>query len=163
MDQRTRNAALIAEFRANGGTVAEDKFAGAPLLLLTTRGRKTGRPYTTPLMYLPDGGRFVVFASHGGAPEDPEWYRNLVSAGRAVVEVGGRAFAVTVVATHGAERDRLYATHASLYPRFGEYELKTTRRIPVVALVPDVSIPAGGQSPDGRSRSGERDAQPDHR
>ena len=81
------NTRIIEEFRANDGRVG-GQFAGAPVLLLTTTGAKTGRRYTNPVMYLPDGDRVVVFASKGGAPTNPDWYHNLVAHPRVTVELG---------------------------------------------------------------------------
>ena len=127
------NQRIIAEFRANGGKVG-GPFAGAPMLLLTTRGAKSGQRRTTPLVYLPDGDRFIIFASKGGAPTHPAWYHNLVTYPEATVEVGTETIPVTAAVVTGEERDRLYATQAGLRPAFAEYEAKTTRRIPVVAL-----------------------------
>ncbi|MBM2812269.1 MAG: nitroreductase family deazaflavin-dependent oxidoreductase [Chloroflexi bacterium] len=128
-----RNRAIIEEFRTNGGKVG-GRFAGAPLLLLTSIGAKSGRRHTTPMMYLMDGERLFVFASKGGAPTSPDWYHNLVAHPDATVEVGSESYAVRAVAVTGEERDRLYGRQAGLYPVFAEYEKKTTRRIPVVGL-----------------------------
>jgi deazaflavin-dependent oxidoreductase (nitroreductase family) len=127
------NKAGIEEFRANGGKVG-GQFDGSPLLLLTTAGAKTGRPYTTPVMYLPDGDRLVVFASKGGAPTNPDWYHNLVAHPTATVEVGTETYQVDAVVTTGEERDQLYARQAEQFPGFAEYEAKTTRTIPVIRL-----------------------------
>jgi deazaflavin-dependent oxidoreductase (nitroreductase family) len=127
------NKAVIEEFRANGGKVG-GQFDGSPLLLLTTAGAKTGRPYTTPVMYLPDGDRLVVFASKGGAPTNPDWYHNLVAHPTATVEVGTETYQVDAVVTTGEERDQLYARQAEQFPGFAEYEAKTTRTIPVIRL-----------------------------
>ncbi len=127
------NTKIIAEFRANRGKVG-GPFAGAPVLLLTTSGAKTGRRYTTPTMYLPDGERLVVFASKGGAPTNPDWYRNLVAHPRVTVEVGIETYDAEAVVLTGEERDRLYARQAQLYPGFGEYQANTSRTIPVIAL-----------------------------
>jgi deazaflavin-dependent oxidoreductase (nitroreductase family) len=127
------NRAITDEFRANGGKVG-GAFAGAPLLLLTTTGAKTGRQRTNPMMYLPDGDRLLVFASKGGAPTSPDWYHNLVANPTATVEVGTDRYEVKATVLTGEERDRLYAKQAELYPGFGEYQEKTTRTIPVVAL-----------------------------
>jgi deazaflavin-dependent oxidoreductase (nitroreductase family) len=127
------NRKVIEEFRANGGKVGGG-FQGAPLLLLTTTGAKTGRTYTTPVMYLPDGERVVVFASKGGAPTSPAWYHNLVANPAATVEIGDDSFAVRATVTSGEERDRLFSRQAEMYPQFAEYARKTTRQIPVVAL-----------------------------
>ncbi|MEZ0094251.1 nitroreductase family deazaflavin-dependent oxidoreductase [Streptacidiphilus sp. EB129] len=127
------NAAIIAEFRANEGRVGGN-FAGAPLLLLTSSGAKSGRPSTSPMMYLAEGDRWLVFASNAGAPTNPAWYHNLRANPDAVIEVGSETVEVTATVTEGAERDRIYAEQARLYPGFGEYQEKTTRVIPVVAL-----------------------------
>lgn len=131
--QHDVNQRIIAEFRANGGKVG-GRFAGAPMLLLTTTGRKSGERRTTPLVYLPDGDRYIIFASKGGAPTHPAWYHNLVAHPETTVEVGTETIPVTASVVTGEERDRLYATQAALRPAFAEYEAKTTRRIPVVAL-----------------------------
>ena len=127
------NSQLIKEFRANGGKVGGE-FEGAPLLLLTSIGARSGQRRTTPLMYLPDSNRLVVFASKAGAPTNPDWYHNLVAHPEATVEVGTETFDVMAVVTTGEERDQFYARHAKLYPGFAEYEKKTTRKIPVIAL-----------------------------
>ena len=127
------NRAIIDEFRANGGKVG-GQFAGAPLLLLTTTGAKSGKQRTHPLVYLADGDRLVVFASKGGAPTSPDWYHNLVANPKATVEVGSETFDVKATVLTGEERDRIYARQAELMPGFAEYQEKTTRTIPVVAL-----------------------------
>jgi deazaflavin-dependent oxidoreductase (nitroreductase family) len=127
------NSGVIEEFRASGGKVGGN-FEGAPLLLLTTTGAKTGATRVNPMMYLQDGGRLYVFASKGGAPANPDWYHNLVAHPRATVEVGEERFEVTATVLSGQERDEIYRRQASLYPGFAEYEAKTSRTIPVVAL-----------------------------
>jgi deazaflavin-dependent oxidoreductase (nitroreductase family) len=127
------NAKIIAEFRSNGGKVG-GQFEGAPLLLLTTTGAKSGLARTNPMMYLPDGDRLVVFATKAGAPTNPDWYHNLAANPSATVEVGPESFDVDAHVTTGAERDELYARQAELYPGFAEYETRTDRVIPVVAL-----------------------------
>jgi deazaflavin-dependent oxidoreductase (nitroreductase family) len=127
------NQRIIEEFRANGGKVG-GQFEGAPLLLLTTTGRKSGQSYTNPMMYLAEGDRLMVFASKAGAPTNPDWYYNLVAHPRATVEVGTETFDVNAEVLTGEERDRIYQRQAELYPGFGEYQRNTTRTIPVVAL-----------------------------
>jgi deazaflavin-dependent oxidoreductase (nitroreductase family) len=128
------NHGVIEEFRANAGQVG-GPFEGAPLLLLTSIGARSGNEHTTPVMYLPDGDRYVIFASKGGAPAHPDWFRNLSANPNATVEVGTERFPVTAIITEGAERDALYARQVERFPQFGEYEQKTDRVIPVVALV----------------------------
>jgi deazaflavin-dependent oxidoreductase (nitroreductase family) len=134
------NTQIIQEFRANDGRVGGN-FAGAPLILLHHRGRKSGREFVTPMMYLADSrpGTIYVFASKAGAPTDPDWYKNVVAAGRAEVEVGAETYPVTVRDLAGDERDRIYAEQAHRYPGFGDYEKKTAgiRTIPVLALTRD--------------------------
>src|SRR5579862_6885456 len=127
------NRGIIDEFRANGGKVG-GSFTGAPLLLLTTTGAKSGKLRTNPVMYLADGDRLLVFASKAGAPTNPDWYHNLVANRSATVEVGDERYDVNATVLTGEERDRWYARQAELYPGFAEYEAKTTRTIPVVAL-----------------------------
>ncbi|MPZ50852.1 MAG: nitroreductase family deazaflavin-dependent oxidoreductase [Dehalococcoidia bacterium] len=128
-----RNQALIDEFRANSGKVT-GRHERSTLLLLTTMGAKTGRSHTTPVGYMPDGSRFLIFASKGGGPTNPDWYHNLLANPIATVEVGEEAFMARAVVLNGEERDRLYARQVERSPAFDEYELKTKRKIPVVAL-----------------------------
>lgn len=132
-DQYERNRAVIEELRANAGR-AGGAWEGRPLLLLTTTGAKSGRRLTTPVMYLADGDRLLVFASRGGAPANPAWYHNLAANPDVTVEVGGETFEATAEVLQGEERDRLYQKQAELYPTFAEYQRRTSRRIPVVAL-----------------------------
>lgn len=127
------NQAIITEFRANGGKVG-GQFAGAPLLLLTTTGARTGQRRTTPVMYNTDGDRLLIFASKAGAPTHPAWYHNLVAHPMVTIEVGTETFDAAATVLHGEERDRLFARHATQYPGFAEYQAKTTRTIPVIAL-----------------------------
>ena len=132
-DRNERNRLLIEEFRNNEGKVS-GSFAERPLLLLSTTGAKTGQQRINPLMYLPDGDRWLVFASKGGAPTSPDWFHNLVAHPIVTVEVGTEAFEADATVITGEERDRLYAQQAQLYPMFAEYEQRATRKIPVVAL-----------------------------
>lgn len=128
-----QNQQVIEEFRANAGKVG-GRYEGRPLLLLTVTGRKTGRAYTTPVMYLADGDSYCVFASRGGAPYHPSWYLNLVANPRVIVEVGTQRFEAQATVAGPDERDLLYAKQASLYSQFADYQSKTTRKIPVVRL-----------------------------
>lgn len=132
------NAQTIAEFRANQGRVGGN-FEGAPIVLVHHRGRKSGREYVTPMMYLahetePD--IIYVFATKAGAPTNPDWYYNLAAAGDGSVERGTEAYGVIVRELTGAERDRIYAEQARRYPGFAEYERQTAgvRIIPVLEL-----------------------------
>jgi deazaflavin-dependent oxidoreductase (nitroreductase family) len=134
-DMNDFNTQVIAEFRANEGQVGGN-FEGAPLLLLHSTGAKSGQERINPMMYLDDGGRYIVFASKAGAPTNPDWYYNVVANPDATVEVGTDTIAVTATETTGNERDTLFAQQAELYPTFNEYAAKTDRTIPVIALTP---------------------------
>lgn len=127
------NQSIIEEFRANGGKVG-GPFKGAPLLLLTTTGAKSGQQRLSPLAYTTDGERYVIIASKGGAPTNPDWYYNLLAHPVATIEVGGKKFQVRATVVEEPERSRLYAKVAAKMPNFAEYQRKTTRQIPVVVL-----------------------------
>ncbi len=127
------NRSIIEEFRANDGRVG-GQFEGSSVLLLTTTGARTGESRTTPVVYMQDGERMIVFASKAGAPTHPAWYHNLLANPTVTVEVGSETVDATAVVITGEERDRLFDRQAGRYPQFAEYAQKTTRRIPVVAL-----------------------------
>ena len=132
------NASTIAEFRANEGRIGGD-FEGAPVVLLHHRGRKSGQERVTPVMYLrheTDPDIIYVFATRGGSPTHPDWYRNLTAGGDNSVERGTETYKVNVRELKGAERDRIYAEQARRYPGFAEYERQTAgvRVIPVLEL-----------------------------
>ena len=127
------NAHNIAEFRANHGKVG-GYFEGAPLLLLHTVGRRSGKPRVNPIMYLKDGERYLVFASKSGADTNPDWYYNLKAHPDVKIEVGDETIDVHAEEITGSEHDTLYKRHATLYPTFAEYQRQTKRIIPVVAL-----------------------------
>jgi deazaflavin-dependent oxidoreductase (nitroreductase family) len=132
-DTRSFNAGIIDEFRANGGKVS-GMFEGAPMLLLTTTGAKSGNPYTTPVVHTKDGDRIVIIASKAGAPSNPDWYYNLLANPEVTVELGTETFQATASVVTGDERQRLYDAQAELMPNFKEYAEQTTREIPVVVL-----------------------------
>ena len=127
------NDEVIAEFRAHGGKVG-GYWEGRDLLLLTTRGRRSGRPYTTPVVFTRDGDRLLVYASQGGADTHPDWYLNLVASPRVVVELGTEQFEAVATPLEGEERDREFAAQVQRNPAFGRYQEQTDRVIPVVAL-----------------------------
>jgi deazaflavin-dependent oxidoreductase (nitroreductase family) len=127
------NRAIIEEFRANEGRVG-GPFEGSPVLLLTGTGAKSGERRTTPVVYLADGERMVIFASKGGAPANPAWYHNLRANPAATVEVGNETVDVNAVVTSGEERQRLFDRQAERHPQFADYQRKTSREIPVIAL-----------------------------
>jgi len=127
------NQNVIEEFRTNGGKVG-GMFEGAPMLLLTSTGAKSGRQRTTPVVYTRDGDRLVIIASKAGAPTNPAWYHNLVAHPEVTVEVGTERVPMRAVVTEGEERSRLFDAQAALMPNFAEYAKSTSRVIPVIAL-----------------------------
>jgi len=133
MDLQAMNKAVVEEFRANGGKVGGN-FEGAPLLLLTTKGARSGTPRLNPLAYVRDGERYVIIASFAGAPHNPPWFHNLVKHPDVEIEVGTERFRARAEVLGEPERTRLYAKMASVMPVFNEYAAKTSRTIPVVAL-----------------------------
>jgi deazaflavin-dependent oxidoreductase (nitroreductase family) len=132
-DRHIWNRQTIEAFRAHGGKVG-GMWEGRPLLLLTTTGAKSGRRHTTPTMYLRDGDRLLIFASKGGAPTHPHWYHNLLAHPEVTVEVGPETYQAIATVITGEQRDRLYARQAELYPQFADYQSRTSRTIPVIAL-----------------------------
>jgi deazaflavin-dependent oxidoreductase (nitroreductase family) len=127
------NATIIEEFRANDGILG-GSFAGAPVLLLHTKGARSGTPRVNPMMYLEEDGTLYVFASKAGADRNPDWFYNLVATPNVSVEVGTESFDAVATPVDREERDRVYALQASRYPNFAEYETKTSRVIPVVKI-----------------------------
>ena len=155
------NAKTVAEFRANEGR-AGGNFEGAPMVLLHHRGRKSGREYVNPTMYLPHDTEpdIIVFATKGGAPTNPDWYHNLTAAGDGSVERGTETYKVTVRELTGAERDRVYAEQARRYPGFAEYATKLLESAPFLCSnflrdrhLPDDDLPLNWHPPQrGRLR-----------
>jgi deazaflavin-dependent oxidoreductase (nitroreductase family) len=129
------NAKIIEEFRANEGRVG-DMFEGVPLLLLHHTGAKSGTNRVNPLAYQADNGRYVIFASKGGAPTNPDWYHNLKAQPNVTIEVGTDTIDVLASEAAGEERERLFQTQVERVPQFGEYEQNTDRVIPVIVLTP---------------------------
>jgi deazaflavin-dependent oxidoreductase (nitroreductase family) len=129
------NEQVITEFRDNDGKVG-GMFEGKAMILVHHVGAKSGEARIAPLVYLPDADRFVVFASKGGAPENPSWYHNLKAHPETEVEVGGSTYPVVAEEVTGDERERLYAAQVAVEPQFGDYQNKTERRIPVIVLAP---------------------------
>lgn len=127
------NERNIAEFRASHGKLGGN-FEGAPVLLLHSIGAKSGEERVSPMMYLPDDDRYLIFASNAGADRHPAWYHNLTAHPDASIEVGDEHLDVHAVELDRAERDEKYAIQAERYPGFAEYERRTTRVIPVLAL-----------------------------
>ena len=127
------NQTIIEEFRANEGKVAA--FPGAPVVLITTKGAKSGQTRVNPLVgQIADDGAFYVFASKAGAPNNPDWYYNLLAHPDIEVEFGTDRYSATATLITGADRDRIYDRQKELMPQFADYEASTTRIIPVIAL-----------------------------
>jgi deazaflavin-dependent oxidoreductase (nitroreductase family) len=133
MSRSDFNAQTIAEFRKNHGKVG-GYFEGAPLLLLHTIGARSGKPRVNPMMYLKEGSRYLVFASKAGADTNPDWYYNLKAHPDVQAEIGDETINMHAEEVVGPERDRLYERQATLYPTFADYQRKTKRTIPVIAL-----------------------------
>jgi deazaflavin-dependent oxidoreductase (nitroreductase family) len=126
------NRPVIEKFRREGRRTSGGT---NPLLLLTTKGARTGRERVTPLNFSRDGGRYIVMATKGGSPTHPDWYHNLVAHPTVTVEADGEEFTANAKVSTGAERKRLLEIHSTAMPFFGAYERKVKKReIPVIAL-----------------------------
>jgi deazaflavin-dependent oxidoreductase (nitroreductase family) len=127
------NAAIIDEFRANGGKVA-GQFEGAPMVLLHTIGARSGEERVNPLVYQADGDRIAIFGSKAGAPTHPAWYHNLLANPDVTVELGPDTVPMRARVADGEERERIWSRQKQVMPGFADYEANTTRVIPVVIL-----------------------------
>jgi deazaflavin-dependent oxidoreductase (nitroreductase family) len=127
------NDKIIAEFRANDGRVG-GPFQGAPILLLHSKGARSGRERVNPMMYRAVADGWAVFASKGGAPNNPDWYHNLIANPLASIEVGTQTVDVISRVTKGEERERIWSAQKADYKGFAEYERRTDREIPVLIL-----------------------------
>jgi deazaflavin-dependent oxidoreductase (nitroreductase family) len=107
-----------------------------PTLLLTTTGRRSGKPIVMPLIYGEADGNYVVVASKGGAPQHPGWYLNLAAQPQVEVQVIDKRFRAKARTSTGTERARLWEKMATIYPPYNDYQKKTEREIPVVVLEP---------------------------
>lgn len=132
---RAANNAHVGLYRLSGGKFA-NQVANLPILLLTTFGRKTGKPHTNPVVYLKEGEDFVVSASVGGMDWHPGWYLNLKHKPQARIQIGSRVLNVRAAIQEGAERTRLYEKFKAASANFAKYEKGTSRVIPVIRLTP---------------------------
>ena len=132
------NAKIIAEFRANQGHVG-GMWEETPLLLLHHTGAKSSQSRMNPVAYLPIAERYLIWAANGGAPNNPDWYRNLKAHPKTSIEVGNETIDVVANETTGAERERLWATATERYPELNEAARKTPRLIPMIVLTPSGS------------------------
>ena len=128
------NSQLISLLRQNNGEVPDGPMAGRPLLVLTTKGAKSGEPREAVLTFSRDDGRYVVCATAGGSPTTPSWYDNLLSNPAVQVEAKGEMFTATASVAPPAERERLWVQHVAERPEFAEYPEKSGRTIPVITL-----------------------------
>jgi deazaflavin-dependent oxidoreductase (nitroreductase family) len=132
-DMRAFNRQVIEEFRANDGMLGPP-FAGDSTLLLTTKGARTGRSHTVPIMFKEDGNRLLVIASASGAPRHPDWYRNLVAHPAVIVERGADRCDMVARTAEGEERDRLWSELLETHPFFADHQAQVIRQIPLVLL-----------------------------
>jgi deazaflavin-dependent oxidoreductase (nitroreductase family) len=124
----------VQRYRETDGEVGHIWKKGSKTLLLTTTGRKSGEPRTTPLIYEQDGDKYVIVASKGGAPEHPGWYANLEKDPQVELQVKGDVFPARARTAQGEERERLWKLAAQQWPDYDAYQQKTDREIPVVVL-----------------------------
>jgi len=132
---KVRSAIHRLCYQLTGGTIGGGS-AAMPILLLTTTGRKTGRPRTTPLLYVTDGENIVVVASNAGRPRHPLWWLNLEKNPEAEVQVRNKKRRVKAVEASGEERERLWRLAVGMYPEYEEFQKTANRQIPVVVLRP---------------------------
>jgi deazaflavin-dependent oxidoreductase (nitroreductase family) len=134
MDHVTdRNTQIIEEFRANGGKVG-GRFEGGTLLLIHHKGARTGTERVNPVAYFPDGERMVIVASAAGAAKNPDWYHNLKANPHTTAEVDTETIPVEVTEIVGDDYDDTWARLVKAMSRFGDYQTKTSRRIPLLAV-----------------------------
>lgn len=127
----------VSKYRQTGGQVGHEWQPGVYTLLLTTTGRRSGHPYTTPLIYGTDGEDYVIVASKGGAARHPDWFRNLEADPQVKIQVADEIMGATARTVTGEERQRLWSMMTEIWPDYDEYAKKTDREIPVVVLTPD--------------------------
>ncbi|HEX2052227.1 MAG TPA: nitroreductase family deazaflavin-dependent oxidoreductase [Actinomycetota bacterium] len=134
---RTVTAAHVAMYRGSRGKLGS-RMGRMPVLLLTTTGRKSGKPRTTPLSYVEDRGSFVLAASNGGNPWFPSWYHNLKARPAATVQTGAQRMQVAARVATAAERERLWPKFVEGFKGYESYAAKTSRPIPLVILTPEL-------------------------
>jgi deazaflavin-dependent oxidoreductase (nitroreductase family) len=133
-DYETFTKRLIGDMRANSGHVTTGPMAGRNLMILTTKGARSGQDRSAIVTYTRDGDRYAIAGSKGGASTHPAWYHNLKANPLVTVEVRGEEFRARAIVTSGPERDRLWEQHATELPGFREYPKLTDRVIPMVLL-----------------------------
>ena len=125
----------ILLYRKTGGKIGGG-IGKAKILLLTTTGRKSGKPRTVPLVYTPDGERIVLVASYGGDPRSPAWFHNLTSNPLVTVEIGAEKKTMRAEVADAGEKQRLWPMVVATYKGYEGYQRKTSRDIPLVILTP---------------------------
>ena len=124
----------VRRYRETNGDVGHSWREGSTILLLTTTGRTSGEPRTTPLIYAGDGDRYVIVASKGGAPDHPGWFKNIEKTPQVELQVKDDVFTANAHVAEGEERERLWRKANEVWPHYDEYATKTDREIPVVVL-----------------------------
>ena len=132
-DDQLFGAEHVRVYRETGGAHGYH-WRGTEILLLTTKGRRSGEPRTTPLIHRTDSGRWVIVASKGGAPEHPAWFTNLEADPDATIQVLADEIPVRMSVAEGEERERLWKLMTEVWPAYDEYQAKTDRPIPIVVL-----------------------------
>ena len=133
-DVSTFEDQLIAEMRSNDGKVVSGPLAGHPLLVMTSRGAKTGAPRRAILTYHRDGDGYIVAGTAGGSKTDPAWLHNVEADPEVTIEVDNQQFDANASTVEGAERDRLWDDHVRALPWFADYPAQTGRLIPMIRL-----------------------------
>ena len=139
-DSASFEDALIADMRAHDGAVTSGPLAGHPLLVMTSRGARSGDPRRAILTFSRDSGDYVVAGTASGSPTDPAWIHNLRHDREVRIETGNETFTAMAAIVSGTERDRLWDQHVAALPWFADYPAQAQRLIPVVRLT---RIPAG--------------------
>ncbi|ABP53561.1 nitroreductase family deazaflavin-dependent oxidoreductase [Salinispora tropica] len=124
----------VARYVRTDGADGHEWRPGVFTLLLTTRGRRSGSLRRTALIYGRDGDAYLLVASRGGTPEHPSWYLNLLDDPRVEVQVGAERFTARARVASPAEKPRMWATMAAIWPDYDDYQTRTDREIPVVVL-----------------------------
>ena len=124
----------VDRYRATDGAEGHDWRNGTTILLLTTKGRKSGREYTHPLIYREHDGAYLIVASKGGADEPPAWYRNLQADPDVTVQIKGEVFPARARTATAGEKPELWRAMTEVWPYYDAYQKKTSRDIPAVVL-----------------------------
>jgi deazaflavin-dependent oxidoreductase (nitroreductase family) len=133
---RVMSAINTQIYRLSGGRIGGKWMYGAPILLLTTTGRKSGEKRTAPLLYLEDGQRVVIVGSQGGMSKDPQWVKNIDVDDNVEIEIGSRKRSMTARRGTREEKDRYWPALCKMYPDYADYQARTVRDIPILILDP---------------------------